>query len=194
MKDVIGILGTCFLMAGFAPYLLALWRKEARPHAFTWLLWGLINAIVCAVQFTGNGGAGVWTAGVAAAFNFGIGFYAVRHGEKNITRADWGILLTVLAAIPLWALTKNPVASVVLVSVIDTLALVPTLRKSWHRPHEEVATTFAFGMVGFACSIYALDAYTFANICYPAKVLMTNALLISLLLYRRHAVARMCPA
>jgi uncharacterized membrane protein len=190
MKELIGIIGTCFLMAGFAPYIYALWKKTARPHAFSWLLWALIGAIVCAVQVSENAGPGAWTAGIAALFNLGIGLYAIKHGEKNVTKSDWAILVTVLAAIPLWAVTKDAVWSVVLVSVIDTLAFIPTIRKSWHRPHEEVAATFVFGFIGFAFGLMALENHSFTNICYPAKVLFTNSIFIACLMYRRHVLSQ----
>jgi hypothetical protein len=189
-----GMIATGFMLAGYVPYLQALWRREAKPHTFSWLLWGTVNAIICAVQVAGNGGAGAWAAGVVAVFNIGIGLYAIRGGERNITRGDWAIFLSVLAALPLWALTKDPVWSVVLVSIIDTLAFVPTLRKSWRRPHEEVASTFALGIAGFAFALMALDNYSFANICYPAKVIVTNALFVGSLLYRRRALDMALPA
>ena len=194
MKEILGITGTVFLMAGYAPYLFALWNRQARPHAFSWLLWGFINAIVFAVQVSQQAGPGAWTVGVAALFNLGIGLYAIKGGERNITKSDWAVFLTVLMAIPLWALTKDPVWAVILVSVIDTLAFFPTLRKSWHRPHEEVAATFAFGIVGFLFALAALESYTFTNVCYPVKVLITNSLFISSLLYRRKVLAVACPA
>jgi hypothetical protein len=193
-KEIYGLLGTAFLMGGYAPYLVSLWRGTAKPHAFSWLLWGLINAIVFTVQAAGKAGPGAWTAGMAALFNLGIGLYALRRGERHITRGDWLVCGGALSAIPLWALTKDPLWSVVLVSVIDTLAFYPTLRKSWRRPHEEVATTFAMGLIGFALSLAALQAYNFTNVCYPAKVIVTNAVFILALLYRRKTGAATCPA
>jgi hypothetical protein len=190
MKDLLGITGTVLLMGGFAPYLYALWRKTAKPHAFSWFLWGIINAIVCAVQVSQGAGAGAWTAGVAATFNLGITVYALKHGERNITRGDWAVLVSVLMALPLWVMTSNPVWSVILVSVIDTVAFYPTLRKSWNRPHEEVATTFVLGMAGFAFALMALDNPSFTNVCYPAKVILTNGIFVSCLFYRRMVLAR----
>ncbi len=188
-SEIIGLLGTAFLMGGYVPYLYALYRKQAKPHAFSWLLWGVMNAIVCAVQVTENAGPGAWTSGIATIFNFGIGIYALKYGERNIAKADWVILLSVLLALPLWAVTKNPVWSVILVSVLDTLAFLPTFRKSWHRPNEEVATTFFMGMIGYGLAWLAVDNASFANICFPAKVVVVNGLFVALLLYRRHALS-----
>ena len=194
MNELIGILGTAFLMGGYLPYLFAIWRGTARPHAFSWLSWAFINAIVFVVQVSENAGPGAWTSGIATCFNLGIGLFALRVGEKNITKTDWSIFLTVLLAIPLWAITKDPVWSVILVSIIDTLAFIPTIRKSWHRPHEEVMTTFVMGLIGFGCGLFAVQEYSFTTICFPAKVVVVNAIFIAVLLYRRRAVMTACTA
>lgn len=194
MKEILGLMGTAVLMGGFAPYILALWRKTAKPHAFSWLLWGIVNAIVCAAQISEGAGPGAWTSGMAAFLNFCIGFYALRHGERDIAPADWLISGVALMAIPIWFAMKDPLWSVVLVSVIDTLAFLPTIRKSWLRPHEEVAATFVCGFAGFGLSLAAVDTYNFTNICFQSKVLVVNALFIGMLMYRRRMKTVVCAA
>lgn len=194
MKEILGLMGTVVLMGGFVPYILALYRKTAKPHAFSWLLWGLVNTIVCAAQISEGAGPGAWTSGVAAFLNISIGLYALRHGERDIAPADWIISGIALMAIPIWFAMEDPLWAVVLVSVIDTMAFLPTIRKSWLRPHEEVATTFVFGFVGFAFALAAVDNYSFTNICFQSKVMVVNALFIGMLVYRRRVTAVACAA
>jgi hypothetical protein len=188
MLQVFGVLGVALVMGSMVPYARAMWHKTVRPHAFSWCLWGAINAVVCAAQVVSHGGAGAWTSAAAAFFNFVIAVYALRHGEKNITRGDWAIFLSALFALPLWAATKNPLWSVVLLSVLDMMGFFPTIRKSWHQPHGEVLMTFAVGAAGFAFAILALEEKTFVNYCYPATVLALNAAFTVILLYRRRAL------
>jgi hypothetical protein len=185
MKEVYGILGVVFLAASSVPYVIACWKKRAKPHAFSWILWSLINAIVCAAQVTSGAGAGAWSAGTTAFVNGCIAVYALRHGEKNITRSDWIMFLAGLAALPLWVLTKDPMWSVILVSVIDTFGFFPTVRKSWAKPYEEVLMTFVLGEIGFFFAILAIESYSLTNWLYPGVVLVTNSIFILTLLYRR---------
>jgi hypothetical protein len=189
MKEIFGLLGAALLVTSALPYAHAFWRGAVRPHGFSWILWGLINAIVFAAQAQSGAGAGAWTAGVTALVNLLIGAMALRYGERNITRSDWAVFLSVLAALPLWAATQNPLWSVVLVSVIDTLAFWPTLRKSWHRPHEEAVLPFIMGGVGFACALAALENYSVTNYLYLLVVFVTNALFVTVLLLRRKSLA-----
>ncbi len=185
MKEIYGSLGVAFLAASSVPYIIACWKNAAKPHAFSWILWSLINAIVCAAQMVSGAGAGSWSAGTTAFVNGCIAIYALRRGEKNITRGDWIMFLSGLAAVPLWVLTKDPLWSVILVSVIDTFGFFPTMRKSWLKPYEEVLMTFVLGEIGFFFAILAMENYSLTNWLYPGVVLVTNSIFIVALLYRR---------
>jgi hypothetical protein len=190
MKDIYGLLGVLFLSASSVPYIIACWKKSAKPHAFSWILWSLINAIVFAAQLTDHAGAGAWSSCTTAIVNGGIALYALKWGEKNITRSDWIVFISALSAIPLWIATKDPMWSVILVSVIDTFGFFPTMRKSWKKPYEEVLMTFVLGEFGFFFSLLALEHYSLTNWLYPVVVLVTNSTFIATLLYRRRVLHR----
>lgn len=190
MKEIFGILGVAFLVGSSIPYIYALYKKRARPHAFSWTLWALINAIVFAAQLSDGAGAGAWTAGVTTIVNGGIALHAFIYSKIGFTRGDWLVFLSALLAIPLWIVTKDPLWSVILVSFIDTIAFIPTLRKSWNNPHSEVLMAFVLGMAGFACAILALDNYSVTNWLYPGTVMVTNSVFILALVLRRKRLAR----
>jgi len=185
MKDIFGIIGSLLLLCSAIPYVYALWKKTARPHAFTWILWALINAIVCAAQVSEGAGAGAWTAGVTALVNASIATHALMYSKIKFTRFDWAVFLSALAAIPLWVVTRDPLWSVILVCVIDTVAFAPTIRKSWNAPYSDSAMTFVIGFIGFCFAIAAIENYVLTNWLYPAVVLVTNVMFVSVLLYRR---------
>jgi hypothetical protein len=188
MKDFFGIMGVVLIIGCAVPYFVALWKKTAKPHVFSWVLWCLINAIIFAAQTVSGAGAGAWTAGAAVLTCGAIAAYALKYGEKDFTLSDWAIFLMALAALPLWAATKNPLWSVILVSVIDTVAFLPTLRKSWNKPHQEVALAFFVGGVGSACGLVAMEDYSFTNCIYPLVIVVVNTLFTATLLYRRHVL------
>ena len=185
IKDFFGLLGVIFLMGSSVPYVIALWKRRAKPHAFSWILWSLINAVVCAAQVSDGAGAGAWPAAATALVNAGIAAYALKFGERNFTRSDWAVFLSALAALPLWVVTKDPMWSVILVSVIDTFGFFPTIRKSWHKPYEEVLMTFVLGEIGFFFALLAIENYSLTNWLYPGVVLATNSVFIATLSYRR---------
>jgi hypothetical protein len=172
-------------LLAFLPYVYALYRGQAKPHCFTWFLWGLMMAIAFFAQIKGGAGPGAWITGVSAFAYKGIGLYGLFHGEKTITRTDWITLVFALAAIPLWYITNNPLYSVLLISAIDVMAFVPTYRKSWTKPFEEPISTFAITAVALGLSIVAMDDINMITAFYPATLALTDVVFVILLITRR---------
>jgi hypothetical protein len=108
LKDLLGLLSAFLAVVSYVPYLRSIFVANTRPHAFTWLVWGSVMAIAFLAQWSDRAGAGSWGTGLSAAFCLGIGIIALFRGETHITRGDWIAFLTTVLAIPLWAVTSDP--------------------------------------------------------------------------------------
>lgn len=113
---------------------------------------------------------------------------ALKYGTKDITRGDKISLIAALLAIIPWVLTDNPLWSVILVTLIDLLAYYPTIRKSWHEPHEEALLSYTIGTVKFGLSVMALSNFTLVTTLYPVAIIIANIVLISMCLWRRKSL------
>jgi hypothetical protein len=155
------------------------------------LLWGLLTAIAFAAQIADGAGAGSWITGVTAVVSLGVAGGAWYQSRlANVVRADWYFFFAAIAAIPLWLLTKTPLYSVVLVTVIDALAYVPTFRKSWHWPEQESVFTFVLGSLKFLLAIAALPEQTVISSLYPWSLVCTNGAFVTMTLFRRYQIGR----
>jgi hypothetical protein len=74
---------------------------------------------------------------------------------------------------------------VILITLIDIIAYYPTIRKSWHKPHEEALLSYTIGSVKFFLSVVALSNFTIITMLYPVAIILANTALISLCLWRR---------
>jgi hypothetical protein len=78
---------------------------------------------------------------------------------------------------------------VILITLVDLAAYIPTFRKSYHCPHEERVFMFAVMLLRNAASIYALTVYTPTTILFPLLTGLANILLIAVIASRRMMVA-----
>ncbi|MFN3826985.1 MAG: hypothetical protein ACK4NR_05095 [Micavibrio sp.] len=185
-KDFLGYLSLVVAFASYIPYVVSTIRGHTKPHVFSWIIWGLVTAIVFVAQTTENAGPGGWATGFSAFFLLLIAALGFHYGEKQRTRGDWIAFLATLSAIPLWYVTKNPLWSVLLVTTIDVVAYYPTLRKSWHKPKEEMALKYILTAVKYCASLMALQHYSLITVVYPlASLVMELAVIILLFLRRR---------
>lgn len=180
-----GSASTIIGLLAFIPYMYALYKGTAKPHCFTWFLWGLMMGIAFFAQIKGGAGPGAWVTAASAFAYTSIGIFGLFRGEKNITRTDWITLFFALAAIPLWYITKNPLYSVLLISAIDVMAFIPTYRKSWTKPYEEPISTFALTALALFLSIVAMDEINMITAFYPATLGLTDVIFVILLITRR---------
>src|SRR5690606_35486997 len=117
-----------------------------------------------------------------------IAAVSLKYGEQDITKSDWYSFIGSLLAIVTWALTKNPAAAAILITIIDTLAFYPTFRKSWHKPYEDSTFAFTIATVKFAISLFALENISIATFLYPLSLVVMNGAFVIMLIWRRHLI------
>ncbi|MDP9196165.1 MAG: hypothetical protein M3O22_05275 [Pseudomonadota bacterium] len=188
-KEVIGGIATVVGIAGYVPYFIGLHRGKLRPHIFSWFIWGLIMETVFILQWEHNAGPGAWITGMSSVFCIIICLLGWKAGEKNITRADWAVLMVCQLAVPLWYVIQQPVFTMLLLTVIELVGFYPTFRKSWHDPYGESTLSYFITALKFVISIFAIQNFTVVNWMYPAALFAVNIILVSTLLLRRRALS-----
>lgn len=173
------------VMLSYLPYLLAIYRGTNKPHLFSWLIWTLVTVFVVAAQLSGNAGPATLVTAMTCFLCALITFLAFRQGEKNITLTDWIMLIGSLSAIPMWIMTSDPLWSVVIVTIINAAAYIPTFRKAWVRPFEEHILMYAINIPRHMLTIAATQVYSFTNLLYPTSVVLACILLFGGIQYRR---------
>ena len=185
LKEVLGFLAVAISVFSLLPYIIDILKKKTKPHLYTWIVWTPLTFIAFFAQVSGNAGPGAWTTGVTATLCLIILALAFPFGTKNITKSDNWSLVGVAIAAALWFVVKNAVASIVLVTLIDVMAFIPTIRKSLTHPHEETLITHEASMAKHFISLFALDRVSILTALYPAAVCLANAVLVSVIIIKR---------
>ena len=147
LQSLTGVVAATIAVASLLPYIANIVRGVTRPHLVTWLVWTAMTAVAFAAQVVGGGGPGAWATGCTAALCVVILLLAATHrGEREVAFLDLLSLSACALAGLAWALTRDPTGSVVLVSIIDAMAFVPTIRKSIGKPQEETLLTHALSL------------------------------------------------
>jgi hypothetical protein len=170
----------------YLPYIKDVLQNKTKPHAFTWLVWAVLTVVGLMAQIEGKAGSVVWVSVftlIVCLFILGL---ALLKGRKNIVRADWISLVGAGTALGLWLFTKNGVLSILLAVCVDIFALVPTLRKSYMRPHEETISAFVMSALKYIFAIFTLDHYSILTVLYPVGYsIVFNTLFVTMLVVRR---------
>lgn len=188
-QEILGGIAFLIGLVGHSFYVVSILQNKTKPHLFTWLVWGIITGIAYAAQISDNAGPGSWQMGVSSFLCLMTAAMALKWGEKEITRGDKIALAASLIAIIPWLITKNPLGSVILISIIDCVAYYPTFRKSWNKPHEENLTTYLMANLKISISLFALLNFTLITALYPIVLIIANGAFIIMCIVRRRKLA-----
>ena len=173
----------------YGTYLWSIYKKETKPHVFSWFNWGLVTGIGAYAQFQLDGGPSAWVLTVVASTCLFIAFVALFVGEKKITRSDWVAFIGALLAVPVWLLTDNPLFALFVVIVIDILSYYPTIRKSWNDPWGEPPVSYFWAGLRYFLALFAVPDPQFSTLLYPLFLMASDWGVALFLIVRRKSKA-----
>jgi hypothetical protein len=185
-KELLAAAAIVLTFVAFVPYVRSIRAGQTKPHAFSWIVWGLGTFVVFLAQLADRGGSGAWPTGVSGIITAYIAVLAYRgRSDTSITKVDWVFLAIALAALPCWLLSSNPLVAVVLLTGMDLAGFVPTFRFAFLNPHEEHLGFYSLGALRNTVAIAALEHYSWTTVLFPAAVGAACALFVATVAYRR---------
>ena len=185
-KELLAAAAIVLTFVAFVPYVRSIRAGQTKPHAFSWIVWGLGTFVVFLAQLADRGGSGAWPTGVSGIITAYIAVLAYRgRSDTSITKVDWVFLAIALAALPCWLLSSNPLVAVVLLTGMDLAGFVPTFRFALLNPHEEHIGFYSLGALRNTVAIAALEHYSWTTVLFPAAVGAACALFVATVAYRR---------
>ena|SRR3989344_4280613 len=126
-KIFIGILVVVLTFVAYVPYIRDIFNNKTTPHTFTYFVWTLATAITFALQVSKGAGSGAWVTFAVAAICFFIFLLGLYKKNYDITTSDLVFLVLSLVALVVWLGARQPVASVMLIVMVDVFGFVPTV-------------------------------------------------------------------
>jgi hypothetical protein len=174
----------------FVPYIRAVLTGATKPHMFSWVIWSITTSVVFLAQVKAEGGAGAWPLGVSGGLAVWVAVLAfLKRGDLTITKTDWLFFVSALSSLPLWYLTSNPLAAVVILTTVDVLGFGPTVRKIYHLPHSESLVFYSLSTLRDCLVILALENYSPTTVLFPAVIGTSCFLVVVLGTIRRRGIS-----
>jgi hypothetical protein len=127
----------------------------------------------------------LWVWGVGTLLCLITLLFSLKYGTRNITKFDTFLLIAALFTIIYWLTIKDPLWAVVLVSIIDLIAFIPTYRKTYQEPHTETLSSYILDVISNLFAIIAIASYSIASTLYISSLVFTNFVLVLIIIFRR---------
>jgi uncharacterized protein with PQ loop repeat len=168
IKQILSIVAVVLTFVAYIPYYRDILRHKTHPHVYSWSLWGLLTVLIVALQIKGGAGAATYVTAAAGLLCLGVVALSLKHGKRDITLSDTIVAVLGLIAIGFWLIVDQPVVSIILVVIADVLAFIPTVRKSWHKPHTETLSLYVTNTLRFTLALIAVKEYTILSALWLA--------------------------
>jgi hypothetical protein len=184
----LGLLSVAIAGIAYSSYMVQTLKRRARPHPFTWILFGVVTGTGYLIQVAQGAGPGSWVMGVTAAVCICLAIATLLKGEwewSDFDRWDWLLLAVAIVVFIGYLTTKAARLSVCLATATDVIAYGPAIKLLWRDPWSDRASMYAWNSAKFIPSIFALQSRSIATVLYPATLVGVNAAVAALVICRR---------
>lgn len=190
LKLIIAIIASVLTIVGFIPYLKDIFAKKTKPHLYTWLIWGITQITATVALLYGGGKFGSISLIVGTILVLFTLLLSFKHGTKNITRSDKIILALAFFAIIFWWQLESPLLALLMVSAIDGIGYIPTIRKSFVDPWSETISFWATMALVDLLAIISNDQYNLLTTTYITTIFVANFTIILVCFFRRQVIQK----
>lgn len=183
MKEAFAIIATILAIVGNISYLRDVFKGTIQPHPYTWFIWSIVSMTTFFGGLVKGAGIGALPTGVAEAFTVIIFLFSLKYlfqGKVGHIRMvdNYFLVICLLGLIP-WALTKDPTISVIIVVLIDIVAFIPTLRKTWAHPETEKPMLYEMNVGRHILTLFSLQTYNIATALHSVAMICINIIMVA---------------
>jgi hypothetical protein len=188
-KEILTAIAICLTFVAFVPYIISIIKGGVKPHVFSWVIWSITTLTVFAAQWSEGAGVAAWSTGISGCVTIIVAILAFyRRSDITITRSDWVFFIIALMSLPLWVLSSDPMWTVIILTGIDVIAFIPTIRKTYVLPYSESIAFIAIFAVRDLLVLGALEHYSVTTMIFPAAISISCTILIILMVVRRATI------
>lgn len=181
-KIIFVIIASLLAIIGNISYLKDTIKGSIKPHPYTWFIWSIVSMTTFFGGLAKGAGIGAIPTGIAEAFTIIIFIFALIYYFKgkagHIRKIDNYFLAIALIGLIPWAITKDPTISVIIVVLIDIVAFLPTLRKTWRHPHTEKELLYEMNVSRHVLTLFSLGSYNIATTFHSIAMIITNTIMV----------------
>ena len=174
---IAGMLSGIILTVILVPYIASIIKGPTRPNVVSWSGWMMLAGIATAIQFAEGASWSIIIPLITTISCAIIAAIAVRLGYARFTKLDLACFALGILATEFWLLAHQPLLSLLLLMIADSIFTIPTVVKTYRDPFSEPAWLWFLYVVGASIGIGASTSYDIYNLLYPVYLVSWAAVL-----------------
>ncbi len=182
---IFGIIGGIFSIIALIPYIVGILQKRVKPNRASWIIWNVTNLILLASYFSVGARPTIFLPIIYLINTLTVLILSYHYGFSSWSRLDYISLTISGISLVIWILTENPLLALLMNLVMDAVAYLPTIKKSYLEPLSESNTAWLLFFLGSFFNLFAINSMSFGIMIYPIFNIVTNGILVTVLFRKR---------
>ena len=163
-------------LVGMSGYVRDTLRGVTSPNRVTWGLWAVEGVLAFVVEVQQHVGLAAYMTLAMGIVPFVVVIASFRNSHRVWRIGTFDVVCGAVSVLGLvfWGFINEPTAALIFFVAADSMAALPTLRKSWLAPSTESARAFFLGFVNCAITLMTLQHFTTAGALFPGCILVTD--------------------
>lgn len=182
MYSLLSLASGALVVVANVPYIASILKGKTSPNRMSWFLWAVVGILILTTYHELDGKAAFFLALTGAICQMTVALLSIKYGSGGTSTVDRICLTLVILTCLIWWLTKSAFYPYVLAVFIDFLAIVPTMRKTYHKPDGEDLWAWIIWAIAALCAVLAIQTWTWAEALLPVYLLSAEIIMVLLIL------------
>lgn len=174
MLQTFGLIAGILAAVSHLPYFVDIIKGTTKPERASWLIWSVLGSIAFFSQLAKGATDSLWlnggdTLGVVITF-----VLAIKFGVGGLVKRDIASLIFATFGLVLWFLTKEPLAALIIVILVDFAGAILTVIKSYEDPGSETLATWIICSIAGVFAVLSIGEFNLVLILYPLYICLIN--------------------
>ncbi len=186
MQEILGISSGILIALSCIPYIRDILLLKTKPQRATWFIWAVLLSIAFFAQLSKGGTWSLITTGADWLGVVIIFLLSIKHGVGGTSKLDRAALVSAGLGLILWYLTNEPLVALVITILIDLIAGMLTIIKTYKEPETETFIAYMICGTGGLLGTLAVSEFNFSLLLFPLWICLLNyAIGITIILGRK---------
>lgn len=189
VRTALLIISSVLIVISIIPYLIDIAKKKTKPRVVSWLNWAFLGAIAGAAALNAGQLPAALLAFASVTEVLLVVILGLYYGDRSFEKIDVLCQLGAGMGLLLWLTLHNPLIAIIIITLVDLIAALPTYKHIWQKPEEETLASFVICGIASALTLAAITSLVLTGLIYPIYLLLANFGMAGLIIFKRKSNA-----
>ncbi|MBC7707792.1 hypothetical protein H7Y63_01050 [Polaromonas sp.] len=187
LRNALLVISSIILVTSTVPYLLDIIKKKTKPRVVSWFNWGILGAVAGAAALADGQVPAAVLSFASVIEVMLVVILGLCYGDRRFQKIDLFCQVGAAIGLALWFALDSPLTAIVIITLVDFIAAIPTYLHIWRAPEEETLAAFILACLASGIALATVTSLALTGLVYPIYLFAANALMAGLIVVRRRA-------